>query len=74
MKNFVLAGKAHTVFDSIALMAKREAELNLAMRNLSYEVKKQGEFICPKDKVTRCTKPTSQSCESIDCPILRGEK
>jgi hypothetical protein len=80
MESFVLTGKAKQVFRTIELKAKREEELNEAMKNLSIEVRKAteaekaAEHPCPIDGFAKCSVPMEVPCSKITtsgraCPV-----
>lgn len=68
MDSFVIAGKAHPVFDRIELKAQREAELEKMM------AREDGfDTACRYDPAWHCTCPES-TCETLDCKPWRERK
>ena len=64
MESFVLSGRASNVFRQIELRAKREAELNLLLKNR----------LCKYSPPTPCcSKPADTTCDQIDCEVWRGK-
>lgn len=63
IQRFVIAGKASTVFSLIEAKAKREAALEMMMRQ------KEGR-VCRYDSRAKCSVPVAMSCSLIDCPVF----
>jgi len=59
--SFVLSGRAKTVFRTIELKAKREAELNILLKTRS----------CRYSNTAVCSKPDNITCEKFRCPVWK---